>query len=88
MKKRAEMMSMPYLFILLIIILAVVMLMGYKAIKSFIGKSCQTAVFDLKSDLSKEIDAMSIKRGSVEEKKFMALCDRDKLYFIDCIIPK
>ena len=80
--KKAQLQSQPLNFLFALVILASIVVIGYKAINFFSNKSCEAKLIDMEVDLSDSAQLQATFTGSIRDKLYF-LCDFDKLYIID-----
>ena len=82
-KKRGQMHSRVFMYILAVIIAAFLLLFGYKMISSAKEKACETRLVILENDLKESIKSISARVGSVSDETYDVPCGIKKIYFVD-----
>jgi hypothetical protein len=80
MKKRGEIQSQVFIYILIILFVAMLFLFGYSAIEKLTELFCKSDHVKFKSDLEK---TKGIEAGSRKEFTFRLPCKADKTFFVD-----
>ncbi|MAG08630.1 hypothetical protein CMO89_04100, partial [Candidatus Woesearchaeota archaeon] len=80
--RRAEF-NTAFIIILAVLVGGVIIIFGYRIIRSNIGGHCITGLNIFQEDIKAAIDENMLRVGSVEEYKFRGLCGFDKIYFVD-----
>jgi hypothetical protein len=83
MKKKAQAHSQIFIYILSIIIVAVILIYGYKAISHFQTKADQVSMVKFKTDLESIIRIVGPDYGSVKRDEFIVGNDYKQLCLVD-----
>ena len=81
--KKSQVQSQIFVYILSIIIVALILLYGYKAISHFTGRTEQISYVKFKTDLESHVRIISTDYGSVSQKEFGVGSNYKEVCFID-----
>ncbi|MEA3430694.1 MAG: hypothetical protein U9R08_05455 [Nanoarchaeota archaeon] len=70
MKKKAQIQTHLFIYIAAIIMVALILLFGYRAISNFVGKGEQATLLSVEQDLVSEVDRVSVSFGEVSIREF------------------
>ena len=80
--KKGEIFGQIFVYIIAIIIVAFLLVFGYRAISTFKEKADQVAMVQFKNEMQKAIETISLDYGSVKVKEFMLPEDVKKVCFV------
>ena len=83
MKRRGQIQNRIFLFAVSLIILAVIVIWGYKAISGLQEKQNQAALIKFKTQLDADIDAAANDFGSVRSNKYFLPTNFDEMCLVD-----
>jgi len=78
---RGQIAGQIFIYIMVVIVIGIIALIGYNAIKNITQKSCQVEQLGFKTDLESDI-AKYNSYGSVNKKILPAPCDYDEVCFV------
>ena len=81
--RKAEVTSDAFVYILSIIVLALILFFGYKAITNFIGQTNKVSVIEMKNSVANTVERLQTEYGSVEIKEIRVPGDVDTVCFVD-----
>jgi len=71
MMKRGQIMGQIFIMVVAALVFILVIMYGYRAIKSFIARSDETSLIDFKTELESSIDIIKTDFGSRQQAKFV-----------------
>lgn len=85
MRKKSQLYSQVFVYILTIILIAFILIYGYNAIQSFRKRADQVACLKFKNDLTNSIELVSNEFGSVKRKDLELCGNYKKVCFVESI---
>lgn len=88
MSRKGQIPGQILIYIMGLIIISLVVVFGYRAIKDFMKKSDDMAFIDFKTKLTNAVEEMSSDYGSVKTRDFVLPKEYSKICFVDTSVEK
>lgn len=82
-KKRGQFSSRVFVFMIILIAIAIILLFGYTALSKVLKKGDQAVMIKFQSELKSDVESMSFDKGSVKVEKYRPPSNFDEICFVD-----